>query len=275
MKFTGFAILLTLAATLLLGGSFAQTTQAPSAIPTGTTTNGYGPYDILNIGTAMKLYKMFCFEAQPNAGPDTCLFRDYVGHIGMYNGAGSVSLGGLAQNYGTYQGTTAVGITNTSYTPLIASGSDIALQAGTQGVAGKHFHVRASGVYTNAAASLLNAEVLVCQVSGCATGTTVALCPITTTNQANDLTNGQWYLDCVLTATSTVGTGATYMAKGTLGANLGSATTAAISFFGDTTTAASSAFDQTQTEYVNIAFKFTTSNAGNSATVDELTVGTN
>jgi hypothetical protein len=276
MKTTRFAILVTLvAATLLLGGSFAQTTQAPSAIPSGSTTSGYGPYDWINLGTALKTYKMACFEAQPNNGPDTCLFRPYPGHLDIYDGTGTVNYGGLAQNYGTYQGTTAVTITTTSYTALIAAASDIPLRANTMGVPGKHVHIRGSGVYTNAAASLLNGEVMLCTVSGCGSGTVVAYCPVTTTNQANDLTNGQFTFDCVLIATSTVGSSGTLMAKATMGANLGSATTAALSYFADTATAAGSAVDETSTEYVNLGWKFSTSNSGNSVTLQELTVGAN
>jgi hypothetical protein len=276
LKTTRFAILVTLvAATLFLGGSFAQTVQAPSAIPSGSTTTGYGPYDLVNLGTALKTYKMLCFEAQPNSGPDTCLFRSYAGHLDIYNGSGTTSLGGLAANYGSYQGTTAVSITTTSYTALIAAASDVPLQANSVGVPGKHIHIRGSGVYTNAAASLLNGEVMLCTVSGCGSGTVVAYCPVTTTNQANDLTNGQFTFDCVLIATSTVGSSGTFMAKSTLGANLGTATTAALSYFADTATAAGSAVDETSTEYVNVAFKFSTSNAGNSATLQELAVGAN
>jgi len=264
-------------ALLLCGSGFAQTTQLPSAIPSGSTTSGYGPYDLLNMGTALKTYKMLCFEAQPNAGQDTCIFRPYAGHLDLWNGSGTTSYGGISVNYGTYQGTTAVAITTTSYTALIAAASDVPLQANTLGVPGKHTHIRASGVYTNGAASLLNAEVMLCTVSGCATGTVVAPagCAITTTNQANDLTNGQFTLDCILIASSTVGASGTFMAKGTVGANLGSATSAVLSIFADTATAVSAAVDETNIEYVNIGFKFSTSNAGNSATLQELTVGTN
>jgi len=141
-------------------------------------------------------------------------------------------------------------------------------------VPGKHIHIRGSGVYTNAAASLLNGEVMLCTVSGCGSGTVVAYCPVTTTNQANDLTNGQFTFDCVLIATSTVGSSGTFMAnppwrepgngdhRGTL-------------LFRRHCNRRGSAVDETSTEYVNVAFKFSTSNAGNSATLQELTVAPN
>lgn len=175
---------------------------------------------------------------------------------------------------GNYQGTTAVSITTTSFTALIAAASDIAIPGNTIVQAGQRLRIHAAGVYTNAAASLLNAEVMLCTVSGCGSGTVVAPagCAVVTTNQANNLTNGQWTLDCELTSTSTLGASGTFMAKSIVSANLGSATTAVQSPFADTVVAVSAAVDETVTEFVNIAFKFSTSNAGNLATVNSASV---
>jgi hypothetical protein len=178
----------------------------------------------------------------------------------------------ISGSLGAYQGTTAVGITTANFTALVAAASDITIPANASGVAGKKIKIHASGVYTDAAASVLNAEIMLCTVSGCGSGTVVAPagCAVTTTNQANVLTNGQWSIDCYLTTTATVGASGTYMAKGLVGANLGATTGAVQSFFQDTAVAVSAAVDQTVPEFINVAFKFTTSNASNFATADEL-----
>lgn len=176
--------------------------------------------------------------------------------------------------YGDYQGTASVGITDTSFHALIAAASDVPVPANALGIAGKKIRIHGSGVYTTGAASLLNARVDLCTVSGCATGTDFAAagCQVVTTNQANVLANGQFTIDCTLTATSTVGAAGTLMAKSQVCAQLGTATSAAISCFADTATAVSAAVDETVTEFVNISFKFSTSNAGNAAVLHEMTV---
>jgi hypothetical protein len=173
----------------------------------------------------------------------------------------------LAQSLGSYQGTTSVGITDTAFHALIAAGSDIKLPANLANIATRKIRVHGSGVYTNAAASLLNVRVDLCTVSGCATGTDFAAagCAVVTTNQANNLSNGQFTIDCTFTTTSTVGSSGTLMAKSTVCANLGAATSAVLSCFPDTATAVSAAVDETVDEFINISFKFSTSNAGNSA----------
>lgn len=175
---------------------------------------------------------------------------------------------------GVYQGTTSVGITDTAFHALIAAASDVTLPASSSAVAGRKIRIHASGVYTNAAASLLNVEAMLCTVSGCASGTVVAPagCTVVTTNQANNLTNGQFKIDCDLTTSSTVGASGTYMAKSTVCANLGAATSAVTSCFQDTAVAVSAAVDQTVAEFVNIGFKFTSSNAGNAAVLHDLSV---
>jgi hypothetical protein len=54
--------------------------------------------------------------------------------------------------------------------------------------------------------------------------------------------------------------------------NLGATTASAMSSFMDTATAVSAAVDLTQDEYVVPQFKFTTSNAGNAATLQQMTI---
>lgn len=154
---------------------------------------------------------------------------------------------------------------------------DIPLLASSLGIPGKRVHIHADGVYNAAAASLLNAQVMLCQVSGCGSGTIVtpAGCTVTTTNQANVLANGQFTLDCTLTATPTVGASGTFWAKSMGCAQLGTAATAALSCFADTSVAASAAVDETKNQFVNIGFKFTTGNAGNTATLQSYEVDFN
>jgi hypothetical protein len=178
----------------------------------------------------------------------------------------------LTQNLGQYSGTTSVGITDTAFHALIAAASDIQVPANFLNINPRKLWVHGSGVYTTGAASLLNAEAMLCQVSGCGSGTVVAPagCAVTTTNQANVLANGQFDIDCYLTTTSTLGSAGTFTAKAKVCANLGAATSAADSCFQDTSAgAASAAVDETVAEFINIAFKFSTSNAGNSATLNE------
>jgi hypothetical protein len=181
----------------------------------------------------------------------------------------------LSYSLGNYQGTTSVPITDANFHALIAAASDVQIQANLLNIANvKKVRVHGSGVYTNAAASLLNVRVDLCTVSGCATGTDFAAagCQVVTTNQANNLSNGQFSIDCTFTTTSTVGSSGTLMAKALVCANLGAATSAVQSCFQDTATAVSAAVDETVAEFVNISFKFTTSNAGNSAILHEMDV---
>jgi hypothetical protein len=184
----------------------------------------------------------------------------------------ALTYGDLTQSLGSYQGTQSVSITDTAFHALIPASSDILVPANLVSVAGHKLRIHASGVYTTAAASVLNVEVMLCTVSGCGSGTVVAPagCAVTSTNQANILTNGQFWIDCSLTSTSTLGSAGTFMAKSELCINLGATTGAGCTDFLDTLAAASGAtVDETVPEFVNIAFKFTTSNAGNAATLLE------
>lgn len=173
----------------------------------------------------------------------------------------------LTRNLGSYQGTTSIPITDALFHVLIAAGSDILIPANLANINPRKIAIHGSGVYTNAAASVLNVEVTLCTVSGCGSGTSVAPagCTVTTGNQANVLANGQFSIDCTLTTTSTVGASGTFIAKSSVSANLGSTTGSNVSTFLDTSTAASAAVDETVNEFINIQFKFTTANAGNSA----------
>lgn len=220
----------------------------------------------------------------PNAGLGSVIFYVPVGQyqVQWKNAAGG--LGAFSQTIsvgdstlsvlGTYQGTTSVGITDTAFHALVAAASDIPIPAGATAIAGKRIHIRGDGIYTTGAASVLNAEAMICTVSGCATGTVVAPagCTVVTTNQANVLSNGQFTIDCTLTSSATVGASGTYMAKSVVCANLGATTAVVLSCFADTATAVSAAVDETVREFVNIGFKFTTSNASNAAVLHSLSV---
>lgn len=177
----------------------------------------------------------------------------------------------LLYSFGAFQGTTSVPITDTAFHALIAASSDPSIPANVSNINPRKIACHGDGVYTNAAASLLNVDLQVCTVSGCGSGTVVSPAggAVTSTNQANNLTNGQWTLDVSLTSTSTLGSSGTFMVKSTACFNLGTTTAAVLSCFADTATAVSAAIDETVQEFLNPAFKFSTSNAGNSAIVHD------
>lgn len=166
---------------------------------------------------------------------------------------------------GRKQTASSTSITNNTATAL--SGVEVLVPAGLVNTAGKNLHVKVRGIYTNAAATTLKADVRLCTVSGCATGTVVAPagCSIVSASQANNLTNGQFEADCELT-TVTTGASGTFMAKGKAGYNIGANTAVALTEYADTATAVSAAVDLTVAEYINIFWTFGTGNAGNSVT---------
>lgn len=196
--------------------------------------------------------------------------QDITGNINAVP-APALMYANLTRSLGSYQGTTSVPITDNTFHALVAAASDIKIPANQANINPRKFRCHGSGVYTNAAASVLNGEVMLCTVSGCGSGTVVAPagCAITTANQANVLANGQFWIDCTLSTTSTLGASGTFMAKGELCVNIGATTAAQCTDWLDTATAVSAAVDQTVDEFVNIGWKFTTANAGNSATLHE------
>lgn len=204
-------------------------------------------------------------------GPYTVQFNSSASGLGFFNYNINIPFPGAI---GAYQGVASVAITTGNFTALIAAASDVKIPANFLNVAGKKVRVHGSGVYTNAAASLLNARVDLCTISGCATGTDFAAagCAVVTTNQANNDTNGQFSIDCTFTTTSTLGASGTLMAKALVCAQLTAATTGVQSCFQDAVLAVSATVDETVDEFVNISFKFTTGNAGNSAILNEMTV---
>jgi hypothetical protein len=173
---------------------------------------------------------------------------------------------------GVYQGTTATSITTGNFTPLTGPTTQ-KIAAGTANLANKVVTVKYGGVYTTGAASLLNTEVSLCTVAGCGSGTVVSPtgCVLTTTNQANVLSNGQWDATCIFIV-ATTGAAGTGMAKSTGVVELGATTAIALSAFADLATALSAAVDLTVDEFVQPQFKFTTSNAGNSTTLQYMII---
>jgi hypothetical protein len=192
-----------------------------------------------------------------------------TGNVFKSNGTTLTNTTGLL---GAYQGTTATSVTTGNFTPLTGPTTQ-KIPASAANAANKTVVVEYGGVYTNAAASLLNSQVSLCTVSGCGSGTVVspAGCVVTTTNQANNLTNGQFKTRCTF-ITATTGAAGTLMASSVGSYNLGAATSAVLSSFADTATAVSAAVDLTVDEFVQPQFKFTTGNAGNSVTLMYLTV---
>lgn len=190
-----------------------------------------------------------------------------TGQVSFCNGpcvAGDILLG-------AFQGGASTGITTANFTVL--TGPSIPILNPELNVLNKHIRVKGRGRYTTAAASLLNTDIALCTVSGCGSGTVFspAGCVVTSTNQANVLANGQFKFECELTV-SAIGATGTVMAKASSSFQLGAAATAALSEFQDTATAVSATFDLTLKYFIHPRFKFTTSNAGNSAQLDQLTI---
>jgi hypothetical protein len=198
----------------------------------------------------------------PGIGVDT-----QTGQLYYCNGP---CLGGDA-TIGVFQGVTATSITTGAFTSL--TGPNLKISNGEANVLNKHFRIRGRGVYTTGAASVVNVQVLLCQASNACGGTTVAPagCVVVATNQANVIANAQFSFECELTTAAT-GSSGTAMAKATAWFNLGATTASVMSSFMDTATAVSAAVDWTQDEYVVPQFKFTTSNAGNAATLQQMTI---
>lgn len=198
----------------------------------------------------------------PGIGVDT-----QTGQLYYCNGP---CIGGDA-TIGVYQGTTATSITTGNFTSL--TGPNLKISNGEANVLLKHFRIRGRGVYTTGAASVVNFQVLICQTSNACAGTTVAPagCVVVGTNQANVISNAQFSFECEFT-TSATGSSGTLMAKSTAGFNLGATTAVAMTYFQDTATAVSAAVDLTQDEYIVPQFKFTTSNASNAATLQQMTI---
>jgi hypothetical protein len=195
-------------------------------------------------------------------GLDVTNGREYICKQGVWSGASWTV---------TFQGTTATSITDTNFNKL--TGPALKVPAGLANQLGARITIVYKGVYTTAAASLLNVEINLCQVLGCASGTTVAPagCVVTSTNQANVLANGQWEATCDLVV-SAIGSSGTAMAKSKANFNLGAATSAVSSEFQDTATAVSAAVDFTVDEFVHPHFKFASSNAGNGATLQSMAI---
>lgn len=129
--------------------------------------------------------------------------------------------------------------------------------------------IKGYGVYTVGAASILESKVKLCTVSGCGSGTVVTPCDFLSTNQANVVTNVQFSFECIV-STTTLGTSGTVLGHGTGLFELGASSAAALTAFGDVTTTNSSAIDLTAADFLQVTFRFATSNAGNAVTLQNV-----
>lgn len=251
-----------------IAGTFDNVPATAVAITTTNFTALVGPLTITSVAAGG------VYTGTITGGTANALVGLYFNTAGFTNGANNKVMALCTASTATtltLQGATI------AETATATAAPDIPLLANSLGIPGKRVHIHADGVYTTAAASLLNVQLMLCQISGCGSGTIVtpAGCTVTTTNQANVLAAGQWNLDCSLIATPTVGASGTFWAKSMACVQLGAATTAALSCFADVVVAASAAVDETKNQFANIAFKFTTSNAGNTATLQSYSVDYN
>lgn len=147
MKFARVCLLAIL--TVLLSLAFAPAQEiTPSSIPTGSATNGYGPYAYRDSPTAIYVYKELCGEyGSPLSGTLTCLFNDNLDSWQMLaSGSPTASpIGRLQSSFTSLPAQTAV----TSVTTAQTLGAFPALPTGFQNVVGRDLRVCGRGVFTD------------------------------------------------------------------------------------------------------------------------------
>lgn len=142
------------------------------------------------------------------------------------------------------------------------------IPAGTLNVLGKTLHVKASGVYSTAAAStaVITAEAKLCTVSGCGSGTVIDLIDIATAALGSvTVTNNNWNLDFHST-TQTIGASAAFEAHGQFVIDTAALTTTADQVYADTNSATIGTIDATAQLFLQIAYAFSAGSASNSVT---------
>lgn len=261
----------TLATLASLTGTLGGTNSGDFAVSTSPSNNCGGS---LTAGSTCTI--TFTFTPGAVGGRSATYTLAWTGGsliIPLYGSGLAQGLSGTVSPIGNYIGTTAVNITTTSYTYL---GGPILVPANSANYQNRRIRVHGSGLFTLAATSVLNVEISFCQVSGCASGTVVtpAGAVFTTASDANTASNQQWGIDETFTTSGLdSGSGGTFMAKGTACINVsGTAAANASSCFQDVSTAVSAAIVLTANEYIQVAFKFSTSNSGNYATLSDLSV---
>jgi hypothetical protein len=209
----------------------------PSSIPTGSASNGYGPYAYRDSPQALFIYKELCGEyGSPLSGTLTCLWNDNLDSWQMFASGSptATAVGRLQNSFTSLTAQTAV----TSVTTAQTMGSFPALPAGYHNVAGRTLRVCEEGVYT----SSTNTPTVTFSV---AYG---GITPVSITSAAlsgTASTNAPWHACFEMTAVSTGATG-TLEAHGQLDLNIAANTpAAAIARYLDTNTAVSSAINLT------------------------------
>lgn len=150
------------------------------------------------------------------------------------------------------------------------------IPAGTLNLVGKTIKIHSAGVYTTAAASsaAMTLEAKLCTISGCATGTVVDLCDITSsTLGALTISNDTWSLDCT-SSTQTAGASSAYERSGMLAIDLVVSNVAPDTVFLDSnaTAVTSPVIDSTAQLFLQISGAFSAASASNVFTGRSLVV---
>lgn len=202
-----------------------------------------------------------------------------TGAMGATGIVGSTGATGLAGTTGTTGATGATGAVGTSsavsnVTPVTVSANttsdqalmELSIPSGTFNTAASPFLVHSSGIFTIATLQTPNLtyKAKLCTVSGCGSGTVIALATITTTATVA-ATNNIWVFNLKV-ATATTGASGTLITHGFLAIDIGATSAIADSVFNDTNTAASSAINLTGALFVDFTIATSAGNAGNSFT---------
>lgn len=202
-----------------------------------------------------------------------------AGATGAMGATGTVGSTGATGSAGTTGATGATGAVGTSsavsnVTPVTVSANttsdqalmELSIPSGTFNTAASPFLVHSSGIFTIATLQTPNLtyKAKLCTVSGCGSGTVIALATITTTATVA-ATNNIWVFNLKV-ATATTGASGTLITHGFLAIDIGATSAIADSVFNDTNTAASSAINLTGALFVDFTIATSAGNAGNSFT---------
>lgn len=243
MKLARVCLMLVLTSILCFAIAPAQEVT-PSSIPTGSATNGYGPYDTRSSPTALFLYKEFCGEyGSPLSGTLTCLWNDNLDSWQMFNSGSPTAtpIGRLQNSFTSLPAQTAV----TSVTTVQTLGAFPALPTGFQNIAGRDLRVCGRGVFTD---TTNTPQVTVSILYGGITPVSIQTAALS----ATAVTNAPFDFCFILSTASTGATG-TLEAHGWMDFDdTGSTTNPKLDKYLDNNTAVSSAINLTNANTLSI-----------------------
>jgi hypothetical protein len=160
---------------------------------------------------------------------------------------------------GTFNSVNVTPITVSANTSAAQNLMSATIPAGTLNSVGKTIRVHIAGVYSTPAASTTTVTVAI------TLGALTLISMTTAALGAIQVTNNKFLLDGYVT-TQTAGASAAFEASGDLIIDLGAASTAADSVYGDTNTATIGTLDTTIVQTLQVTIAFSSASASNSAT---------